>query len=212
VARQLKKSAFCCEAPPYVAVIRTEDALHLGPVVTLKVASVCPAATVTLAGTCAFVVLLEESATAAPPAGAGPVSVTVPTVEKPHVPLEGVMTSDESAGLLPPAGFIVRFALAELLLHGALAATVTKSCEATELVEMVKDALCEPRGTLTGPVQAGEPAHPANVASFAPEMFPSLIRTDTVELASLAETTRLRFTVPVKEAPPVTVEGESVTD
>jgi hypothetical protein len=43
-------------------------------------------------------------------------------------------------------------------------------------------------------------------------MFPSLIRTETVELASPASTTRLRFTVPVSDAPPVTVEGASVTD
>ena len=43
-------------------------------------------------------------------------------------------------------------------------------------------------------------------------MFPSLIRTETVELASPASTTRLRFTVPVSDAPPVTVEGASATD
>src|SRR4051794_41860234 len=77
---------------------------------------------------------------------------------------------------------------------------------------MVSDALRDPRGTVMGPVQAGVPAHPANVASWAPEMFPSLIRTETVELASLAETTRLRVTVPVSEDPPFTVEGTSVTD
>ena len=192
--------------------IRAPDPLHLGPVVVLKVAWVCPATTVTLAGTCASLVLLEESATTAPPEGAGAVSVTVPTAEKPHVPLEGEMTSDESAGLSAPGGFIVNCALSELLLQGALAVTHTKSCEVTELVEMVKDTLCEPRGTVRGPVQAGVPVHPGNVASWAPEMFPSAIRTETVELASLAETTRLRVTVPVSEAPPVTVEGASVTD
>ena len=139
--------------------------LHVGPVVPLKLAWVCPAATVTLAGTCALLVLLEESATTAPPAGAASVSVTVPTVEKPQVPLEGAMTSDDSAGPVEPPGLMVMFALAELLLQGALAATVTKSCEATGLVEIVKDALCAPWGTARGPVQAGVPAHPGKVAS-----------------------------------------------
>ena len=208
----LKKRAFCFETPAYVAVIKTDDMLHVGPVVPLKLAWVCPAATVTLAGTCALLVLLEESATTAPPAGAASVSVTVPTVEKPQVPLEGVMTSDDSAGPVEPPGLMVMFALAELLLQGALAATVTKSCEATGLVEIVKDALCAPWGTARGPVQAGVPVQPGKVASCAPEMFPSAIRTETVEFASLASTTRLRPTVPVSDAPPVTVEGVSVTD
>jgi hypothetical protein len=161
----LKKSAFCFETPPYVAVITTDDALQVGPVVVLKVAWLCPAGTVTLAGTCALLVLLEESATTAPLPDAGAVSVTVPGAEKPHVPLEGEMTSDESAGVLPPAGFIVNCALADLLLQVALAATVTKSCAVTERVEKVNDALPEPRGTVTGPVQAGLPVQPGNVAS-----------------------------------------------
>ena len=46
-------------------------------VVTVKVAVVAPAATVTLAGTVAAA-LLEESVTAIPPAGAGPLRVKVP--------------------------------------------------------------------------------------------------------------------------------------
>ena len=49
-----------------------------GLVVTVNVAVVALAATVTLAGTWAAPVLLLESVTTAPPAGAGALRVTVP--------------------------------------------------------------------------------------------------------------------------------------
>jgi hypothetical protein len=49
-----------------------------GLVVAVKVAVVAPAGTVTVAGTWAAAVLLEVNVTAAPPVGAGPLSVTVP--------------------------------------------------------------------------------------------------------------------------------------
>ena len=52
-------------------------------VVMANVAVVAPAATVTLAGAWAAAVLLLESATAAPPAGAGLSSVTVPVEDTP---------------------------------------------------------------------------------------------------------------------------------
>src|SRR5258708_36339428 len=48
------------------------------PVSTVNVALVAPAGIVTLAGTAAAAGLLLESVTCAPPAGAGPFSVTVP--------------------------------------------------------------------------------------------------------------------------------------
>jgi hypothetical protein len=49
-----------------------------GLVVTVNVALVALAATVTLVGTCAALVLLLDNVTIAPPAGAGPFRVTVP--------------------------------------------------------------------------------------------------------------------------------------
>ena len=65
-------------------------------VLTVNEALVAPAATVTLEGTLAVVVLLLESATCAPPAGAAPLSVTVPVEEFPPVTLTGFSDSEES--------------------------------------------------------------------------------------------------------------------
>jgi hypothetical protein len=61
----------------------SEALLATGLVVTVNVAVVALAATVTLAGTRAAAVLLLDSVTTAPLAGAGPFSVTVPVDELP---------------------------------------------------------------------------------------------------------------------------------
>jgi len=66
-------------------------------VLTVNVALVAPAATVTLEGTLAAPLLLE-SATCAPPAGAGPLSVTVPVEEFPPVTLVGLTVNEEGVG------------------------------------------------------------------------------------------------------------------
>ena len=68
-------------------------------VVTVKVALVAPAGTVTLEGTLATAVLLLESVTWAPPAGAGPLRVTVPVEDcTPPTTLAGFSASDERGG------------------------------------------------------------------------------------------------------------------
>ena len=74
-------------------------------VVTVNVALLAPAATVTLAGTVAVAVLLLVRATAAPPVGAGPLSVTVPVEDcTPPVTVVGFSVSVESVGLIGGGG------------------------------------------------------------------------------------------------------------
>jgi hypothetical protein len=66
-------------------------------VLTTNVALVAPAAIVTLEGTLAAPLLLE-SATCAPPVGAGPLNVTVPVEEFPPATLVGFSESEERVG------------------------------------------------------------------------------------------------------------------
>ena len=67
-------------------------------VLTVNVALVAPAGTVTLEGTVAAAVLLLESTTCAPPAGAAPLNVTVPVEELPPVTLVGFSPSEARVG------------------------------------------------------------------------------------------------------------------
>ena len=64
-------------------------------VVTVNVTLVAPTGTVTLAGTVAAAVLSLDSVTCAPPAGAGPFSVTVPVELLPPVTVVGFTPSEE---------------------------------------------------------------------------------------------------------------------
>ncbi len=78
-----------------------------GLVLTVKVALVAPAGTATLEGTLVAPLLLE-SATCAPPAGAGPLSVTVPVEDcAPPITLVGYSVSEESEGAAGEAGVTV---------------------------------------------------------------------------------------------------------
>src|SRR5260370_726805 len=68
-------------------------------VLTVNVALVAPAATVTLEGTLATAVLLLEGVTTAPPDGAAPLKVTVPVDAcTPPTTLVGFSGSDERGG------------------------------------------------------------------------------------------------------------------
>jgi hypothetical protein len=85
--------------PLYEAEISAEVEKRTIDVVTVKVALVAPAGTVTLEGTWAAAVLLLESRTFAPPAGAGPFNVTVPVEDcTPPVTLVGFSVREETIG------------------------------------------------------------------------------------------------------------------
>ena len=74
---------------------------------TVNVALVAPAGTATLEGTLAAALLLE-SATCAPPVGAGPLSVTVPVEDcTPPITLVGFSVSEEREGAGGEAGVTV---------------------------------------------------------------------------------------------------------
>lgn len=94
------------EAPPlYVAEMSDELGAATAIDVTTKVAVMEFAATVTVAGTVAAVLLELESATTAPPDGARPLSVTVAVEFVPPVTAPGLSAREATAG-----GFTVRLA------------------------------------------------------------------------------------------------------
>src|SRR6266851_2584454 len=92
-------SVAVCVPPPYDAEMVTEVEVTTGLVVTVNVALVAPAGTVTpLAGTLAAALLLDRE-TRAPPLGAGPFRVTVPVGEEiPPVTLAGLRLREEGTG------------------------------------------------------------------------------------------------------------------
>src|SRR3989441_4149002 len=110
-------------------------------VVTVNVTLVAPTGTVTLAGTVAAVLSLD-SVTCAPPAGAGPFSVTVPVEFPPPVTVVGFSASERRA-----AGFTVRVAGRGTPLQEA--AMVDEVDAATALVVTVNVTLVAPTGTVT---------------------------------------------------------------
>ena len=84
-------------APPFTPVIVTGVDAPTAVVVTLNVALVAPAATVTLAGAVTTAVLLLDSVTTAPPVGAALVNVAVPCDALPPTTLAGLSPIADSA-------------------------------------------------------------------------------------------------------------------
>ena len=84
--------------PPAVAETVTEVLDEPGEVLTMNVAELLPGGTVTLAGTLATEGLLLDSTTTVPPAGAGPLRVTVPVEELPAFTVEGESVNADGTG------------------------------------------------------------------------------------------------------------------
>jgi len=105
-------------------------------VVILKLADVDPAVITTLAGTEAFDGLLLIIVTTTPPAGAGPVRLTVPTDVEPPAITEGVSVTDERITVI--AGFTVM--IVDLFTPEKLAVMLPAVGEATASELIVKFA------------------------------------------------------------------------
>ena len=146
----------------------------------MKAVLVTPAATVTLVGTVATALLLE-SATTAPPAGAGALKVTVPLELFPAITVAGLRASEERV----VAG--ITLSTAE-----KLAACIVTGVEVvTKLVETVKLADVAPAATVT---LAGTVAT-AGLLLESPIIVPP------------AGAATFSVTVPIEPAPPRTVVG-----
>src|SRR5439155_8079410 len=179
--------------PPAVPEMTTiGDAVN---VVTVKVALAAPAGTVTLAGTVAAAVLLLASVTPMPPAGAGPLRVTVPVEEVPAFTVVGLSVSAESVA----AGNTFSTALRTIPRSGPprVAKIVVELGAATALDSTVKVALVAPAGivTLPGTVEL-------------PGVCPVKSMVDRMITAPPAGAGAVRVTVPVEDAGPTTVRME----
>jgi hypothetical protein len=160
-------------------------------VVTVNVALVFPAATVTVAGTVPTPVLLLERVITAPPEGAAPLSVTVPCELAPPLTLVGFNVSDDRLTALP--GVMVSVACCELL--PMLAVIVPVVLVVTAVVLTVKVALVAPGATATLDGTLAE-----------------LLLLASVTSVPAAGAAALRVTVPVELPPPVTLVGLSASE
>lgn len=168
--------------PVIVAVVTASTAL----VVTVNVAVVAPAATVTLTGVLEDV-LSSDNVTTEPPAGAAPLRVTVPVEEVPPVTVTGLIVKFERVGAL-----IVRAAV--FVTPARIPETVTLVLVPTATVVTLNVAEVVPAATVTL----------AGVVADA-------LSSDRVTTAPPAGAVLVRVTVPVEELPPVTLAGLIVT-
>ena len=160
-------------------------------VLTVNVAVVDPAATVTFEGTVAAAVLLLVSVTTAPPVGAAPFSVTVPVDDAPPVTVVGLTLVEEIAAdgtvTVSPAVCVVLLYVAEI---------VTDVLLATWLVLTVNVAVLAFAGTVTL----------AGTVAAAVLLLLSVTTTPPVGAAPFS------VTVPVDAVPPVTDVGFKPTE
>ena len=177
--------------PPNDAVIVTEVDAVTAVVVIVKFAEVAPAATITLAGTLATALLLLERVTAAPPAGAAAVSVTVPCEELPPTTLVRLRVSDDRVALLG----VVTVSNAVFVAPPNAPVMFAEVDAVTAVVVTAKLALVAPADTVT---LAGTPASAALLESKTP--------------APPEGAAAVKVTVPVEGFPPTTLVGLSVSE
>lgn len=188
--------------PSRVAESFPDDAAATGIVVTVKVADVPPARTLTDEGTVARLVF-DERPTEIPVLGAGPVRVTVPVDLVPPTTLAGL-----SVRPLKEGGSMVRVPVAELL--PKVAVTMTGVDAPIAVVVAVKVAELAPAGkeTLAGTITAEEAevnitvAPPGGAAAVSP-MVPVDVVPPTTEGGENAKfptptVPKTRFTNPEK--------------
>ena len=176
--------------PLAVAMTVTAVELATEPPVTMKVTEFEFAGTVTFAGVGKAVVLLLIRATVIPPAGATPVSVTVPVVICPETTFVGLKASDDTTG-----GFTVSGAV-RVGPPLCVAVMVSFAIVLTAIVV-----------TLNVPLEA--PAAMATFAGTVAEVVSLLIRLIVTPPVGAGP---VRFTVPMEVAPPVTVAGFNTTE
>ena len=95
------------DAEPRVAVITGEEFAETAEVVTVALAVVWPAATVTVEGTVAAAVMLELRLTTVPPVGAGPLRVTVAVEGLPPTTDVGERAMAVSVGAVMTRFFVI---------------------------------------------------------------------------------------------------------
>jgi len=131
-----------CELPFALAVITDEELVTTASVVTLKLAVVAPAATVTVAGTVAADVVPDARLTVKPPVGAAELIVTVPTDVPAPVTVVGLRLRALTVGAVIASDAVV-------LLPASVAVTVAEALAATAVVVTLKFALVDPAGMVT---------------------------------------------------------------
>jgi len=179
IVRGLTFSVAVC-VPLNVAVIVAEVATFTGTLVAVKVATVKPPETVTVAGTATAGSLLAR-VTIAPAGGAGPLNVTVPVEDSPPETLVGFKEIDEITNG-------ETFSEAVFIACPYVACMVTAVGPATETVSTVKLAVVPPVAMVT---ECGTVA--------------AALSLDRVISAPGALAGFARVTVPLADSPPVTL-------
>jgi large repetitive protein len=133
--------------PPDTPLMVAEVDAVSDAVLTVKVALVAPAATVTLAGTVARAVLLLVNVTTAPPEGAALASVAVPCELLPPTTVDGLSTIAESVAGGGAAGVTVK--VADCVTPPPDTEMVTTVWVVTAVVKMLNPPLVVPAGIVT---------------------------------------------------------------